>query len=337
MFEQQLNAYLKAAAPALPCAAARAAFAGYVRCAAREVCGEGPEADFTIAAAQLGDGPEEAARDFVESQPPETLARWHTAANRRRLGLRCAAGLALAALAALVLLLAADKGAVLGSGSIGSTDTEALTVEEQAKAALDALAAEKFAQYQPAPGSAVAFEQGGIWYVVCPKVRIESREQAMTEYPDKVIPARLSLFTFAGFSPYDTGFSGANSYAVSELADQNADMREGLIPLPDSCGRTQYGVRYETPEGGLLILTVEEGKTLAEDNTAIPQQVAGRTFYQKTNQPYTLGLQVEGGSALWLHSVFPVAGVAYTEDDPRAELSQEELQALLIEVSGQFS
>lgn len=57
----------------------------------------------------------------------------------------------------------------------------------------------------------------------------------------------------------------------------------------------------------------------------------------KPCQPYTLGLQIEGGPAVWLYSVFPETGVAYTADDPRAELSQEELQSLLVEVSGAFS
>lgn len=208
---------------------------------------------------------------------------------------------------------------------------------ESVGTALDELAAEKFAQYQPAPGSAAVFEQGGLWYAVCPKVCIKSREQASEEYPDKVIPAEIGEFAFAGFYPYDTGFSREDSYAVYELAGQDAGMREGLVPLPDACGRARYGVRYQTPAGGLLILTVEEDKILAGDTAAIAQQVEEVTFYRKASQPYTLGLQIEDGPAVWLSSVFPETGVAYTEDDPRAELSQEEMQALLIEVSGRFS
>ena len=57
MFEKELQTYLKAAAPALPCAEARAAFAAYVRGAAQDVCGADPEVDFTTVVAQLGADP----------------------------------------------------------------------------------------------------------------------------------------------------------------------------------------------------------------------------------------------------------------------------------------
>lgn len=202
---------------------------------------------------------------------------------------------------------------------------------------LDELAAQKFEEYRPTPGNAAAFEQDGIWYAVYHKTCIESCEQAREEYPDKVIPAEIGSFAFAGFYPYDTGFSGVDSYVVSELTDQNIKTGEGLIPLPDSCGRNQYGVRYQTPEGKLLILTVDEDRNLAEDNVLTRLESEGTVFYVRPNQPYTLGIQVKGGPALWLHSVFPETGVAYTEDDPRAELSPVELQALLLEAESRFS
>ena len=113
MFEKELQTYLKAAAPALPCAEARAAFAAYVRGAAQDVCGGDLQVDFATAAAQLGTDPEQAARDFVQSQSPETLARWQAAARRRKVRLRLAVGLTIGVLAALVAFFVVTKGVLL--------------------------------------------------------------------------------------------------------------------------------------------------------------------------------------------------------------------------------
>lgn len=139
MFEKELQTYLKAAAPALPCAEARAAFAAYVRGAAQDVCGGDPQADFAAAAAQLGADPEQAARDFVQSQSPETLARWQAAARRRKVRLRLAVGLIIGVLAALVAFFVVTKGVLLINTEttyidFGDTD---MTLEEQAEAALE--------------------------------------------------------------------------------------------------------------------------------------------------------------------------------------------------------
>ncbi len=139
MFEKELQTYLKAAAPALPCAEARAAFAAYVRGAAQDVCGGDPQADFAAAAAQLGADPEQAARDFVQSQSPETLARWQAAARRRKIRLRLAVGLIIGVLAALVAFFVVTKGVLLINTEttyidFGDTD---MTLEEQAEAALE--------------------------------------------------------------------------------------------------------------------------------------------------------------------------------------------------------
>lgn len=139
MFEKELQTYLKAAAPALPCAEARAAFAAYVRGAAQDVCGGDPQADFAAAAAQLGTDPEQAARDFVQSQSPETLARWQAAARRRKIRLRLAVGLIIGVLAALVAFFVVTKGVLLINTEttyidFGDTD---MTLEEQAEAALE--------------------------------------------------------------------------------------------------------------------------------------------------------------------------------------------------------
>ena len=113
MFEKELQTYLKAAAPALPCAEARAAFAAYVRGAAQDVCGADPEVEFTTVAAQLGADPEQAARDFAQSQSPETLARWQAAARRRKVRLRLTVGLTIGVLAALVAFFVVTKGVLL--------------------------------------------------------------------------------------------------------------------------------------------------------------------------------------------------------------------------------
>lgn len=139
MFEKELQTYLKAAAPALPCAEARAAFAAYVRGAAQDVCGGDPQADFAAAAAQLGTDPEQAARDFVQSQSPETLARWQAAARRRKIRLRLAVGLIIGVLAVLVSFFVVTKGVLLINTEttyidFGDTD---MTLEEQAEAALE--------------------------------------------------------------------------------------------------------------------------------------------------------------------------------------------------------
>jgi len=139
MFEKELQTYLKAAAPALPCAEARAAFAAYVRGAAQDVCGGDPQADFAAAAAQLGTDPEQAARDFVQSQSPETLARWQAAARRRKVRLRLAVGLTIGVLAVLVAFFVVTKGVLLINTEttyidFGDTD---MTLEEQAEAALE--------------------------------------------------------------------------------------------------------------------------------------------------------------------------------------------------------
>lgn len=208
------------------------------------------------------------------------------------------------------------------------------SIEQQAAAAYDA--------YRPEPGSAAAFQDAdGFWYAVYPKTLLDSREDAAALFPDAVIPAAVGDFAFTGFSPYDSGFSAAGTFEVAHILQTDTaaldGAAEGLIPLPASCGREQYGVRYQSAAGGVLVLTVDRGETLAEDKTLTASDYGGRTFYTRPNQPHTLGVQVEYGPALWLSSVFPDAYTPYTEDDPRTELSGEELAALLTEVSGAFS
>ena len=102
MFEKELQTYLKAASSALPCAEARAAFEGYVHCVAQDVCSATSKESFTVVVAQLGSTPEQAARDFMESQSPETIARWKAAAHRHKFRLRLALGLVIGVLVVLV-------------------------------------------------------------------------------------------------------------------------------------------------------------------------------------------------------------------------------------------
>ena len=98
-----------------------------------------------------------------------------------------------------------------------------------------------------------------------------------------------------------------------------------------------YAVHYQNTKGKVLVLSVDKEKILADDNTLTTQEADGKTFYMKNSQPYTLGIQVENGPAIWLYSIFPESGVPYTENDPKAELSQDELKTLLVEVSRTFS
>lgn len=139
MLESDLKAYLKAAAPSLPCAEARAAFSSYVRGVVCDVCGDDLDADFSTAAMQLGTSPRQAARDFVENQSPQTQARWQTAARRRRLRLWVAVGLVIAILAGIVAFFIVTKGVMVVTTEttvINWGDTD-MTLEEQTRAALE--------------------------------------------------------------------------------------------------------------------------------------------------------------------------------------------------------
>ena len=109
MFEKELQTYLKAASSALPCAEARAAFEGYVHCVAQDVCSATSKESFTVVVAT----PEQAARDFMESQSPETIARWKAAAHRHKFRLRLALGLVIGVLVVLVTFFVVTKGVLI--------------------------------------------------------------------------------------------------------------------------------------------------------------------------------------------------------------------------------
>lgn len=210
------------------------------------------------------------------------------------------------------------------------------------KESVDEIACQKFNEYKPSIGNAVAFmDEDGFWYAAYPKVCIESYETACEEYPENVIPAKIGNFAFAGYFPYDEGFSRVDSYAFSGISNQDVDdlegKNEGVVHLPISCGRELYAVHYLTTEGKLLILSVNKEKSQTNDDALIVQEIGGETFYTKESQPYAIGTQVKNGPVIWLYSVYPESDVAYSDSDPRSELSQDELRNLLIEVTQEFS
>lgn len=139
MFDKDLNSYLRAANRALPCGAARTAFARYVNEVTQDVLRNNPGADFAAVTEQLGPTPRQAAEDFMESQPPETLARWEAEGRHRKRRVILAVGLVIAALAAAVAFFLVTRGVLVINTETTYVDfsgTE-MTPEEQVQAALE--------------------------------------------------------------------------------------------------------------------------------------------------------------------------------------------------------
>ena len=113
MFDKDLNRYLRTANRALPCGAARTAFARYVNEVAQDVLRNDPGADFAAVTEQLGPTPRQVAEDFVDSQPPETQARWEATGRRRKRMIWLAVGLVIAVLAAIAVFFIATKGVLV--------------------------------------------------------------------------------------------------------------------------------------------------------------------------------------------------------------------------------
>lgn len=113
MFDKDLNSYLRTANRALPCGAARTAFAHYVNEVAQDVLRNDPGADFAAVTEQLGPTPRQVAEDFVDSQPPETQARWEATGRRRKRMIWLAVGLVIAVLAAIAVFFIATKGVLV--------------------------------------------------------------------------------------------------------------------------------------------------------------------------------------------------------------------------------
>lgn len=86
--EKDLQSYLKIAAPALPCRAARKEFSSYVHNVARDISIENPDADFETIANMLGATPKQAAVDFVECQSAQTISQWSLSAKHHKYCLR---------------------------------------------------------------------------------------------------------------------------------------------------------------------------------------------------------------------------------------------------------
>lgn len=110
MFDKDLNIYLRTANRALPCGTARTAFACYINEVAQDVLRNDPNADFAAVTEQLGSTPRQAAEDFMESQPPETLARWEAEGRHRKRTVILAVGVTIAALAAALAFFVVTKG-----------------------------------------------------------------------------------------------------------------------------------------------------------------------------------------------------------------------------------
>ena len=122
MFDKDLNSYLRAANRALPCGEARTAFARYVNEVAQDVLRNDPGADFAAVTEQLGPTPRQAAEDFMESQPPETLARWDAEGRRQKRTVILAAGVVIAALAAALAFFVVTKGILIVNTETTYTD-----------------------------------------------------------------------------------------------------------------------------------------------------------------------------------------------------------------------
>ena len=122
MFDKNLNSYLRAANRALPCGAARTAFARYLNEVAQDVLRNDPGEDFAAVTEQLGPTPRQAAEDFMGSQPPETLARWEAEGRRQKRTVILAVGVTIAALAAALAFFVVTKGILIVNTETTYTD-----------------------------------------------------------------------------------------------------------------------------------------------------------------------------------------------------------------------
>lgn len=131
MFEREQKQFVRQASSALPGAEAQAAFARYVAGAVRDL--GSPEEGFAPVAEQLGGTPAQAARAFLDSQPPEVVERWRQYARRANRRRWIAVGVVIAVLAAIVAFYVATKGVLIVNTETtyyDFSDTD-LTAEEQ--------------------------------------------------------------------------------------------------------------------------------------------------------------------------------------------------------------
>lgn len=221
-----------------------------------------------------------------------------------------------------------------------STFTPTSTPISDSADVLDVLAVQKLNAYRPEVGSAVAFStDDGAWCAAYPIDQISSYEAAKSAYPDRVLPQSIGEFSFQCYFPYSDGYTGGKDYGYSFISYADTNGKEGIIDLPVSCGQTMYSAHYKSPQGYVLILSVDTGASPADAPYLVSSTNAdGSTVYEKANQPYTLGTVTADGAAVWLSSTsFDPAGTVYTENNPEKLLSQDELKPLLMEAAAQLS
>lgn len=145
--EKDLQSYLKIAAPALPCRAARKEFSSYVHNVARDISIENPDADFETIANMLGATPKQAAVDFVECQSAQTISQWSLSAKRHKYCLRLLIGIVVVVLFSVVIFFAATKGVMVINtettyADLGGEDYSQNELDELAKQNIEQIAKE---------------------------------------------------------------------------------------------------------------------------------------------------------------------------------------------------
>lgn len=145
--EKDLQSYLKIAAPALPCRAARKEYSSYVHNVARDISIENPDADFETIANMLGATPKQAAVDFVECQSAQTISQWSLSAKHHKYCLRLLIGIVVVVLFSVVIFFAATKGVMVINtettyADLGGEDYSQNELDELAKQNIEQIAKE---------------------------------------------------------------------------------------------------------------------------------------------------------------------------------------------------
>lgn len=219
---------------------------------------------------------------------------------------------------------------VPAADEMASVVSVAPTASPEAEAVgLEALAAQKLADYMPERGKGVVFQApNGAWYIAAEKEKIESADLAKELFPEASFPERIGDFSFEGFYPYDTGFSGDLCNSIELYRDTLPT--EGTVDLLEPSDSFYYGVRYTDPNGSLLILSICPDRPLSGWENIAPTDIDGYSFYLRDdNVEGTAGLAMPDGGTIWLSSLFPLTNTPYQENDARNALPQDEIVDLL--------